>query len=50
MSGNSSVQGKIAVVTGASGGIGRATAERLRDEGMALTVAGMRTVEILAGR
>jgi NAD(P)-dependent dehydrogenase (short-subunit alcohol dehydrogenase family) len=29
-----SVKGKIAVVTGASGGIGRATAERLRDEGM----------------
>ena len=34
MSGNSSIKGKIAVVTGASGGIGRATAERLRDEGM----------------
>jgi NAD(P)-dependent dehydrogenase (short-subunit alcohol dehydrogenase family) len=29
-----SVKGKLAVVTGASGGIGRATAERLRDEGM----------------
>lgn len=29
-----SVNGKLAVVTGASGGIGRATAERLRDEGM----------------
>jgi NAD(P)-dependent dehydrogenase (short-subunit alcohol dehydrogenase family) len=34
MSGASSIKGKIAVVTGASGGIGRATAERLRDEGM----------------
>ncbi len=34
MSGTSSVKGKIAVVTGASGGIGRAIAERLRDEGM----------------
>jgi NAD(P)-dependent dehydrogenase (short-subunit alcohol dehydrogenase family) len=34
MSTNNSIQGKLAVVTGASGGIGRATAIRLRDEGM----------------
>jgi NAD(P)-dependent dehydrogenase (short-subunit alcohol dehydrogenase family) len=34
LGGKMSVKGKIAVVTGASGGIGRATAERLRDEGM----------------
>ena len=50
------ISGKIAVVTGAAAGIGRAVAEALADEGAALVVAdvdsdaGRRTAEELGGR